>query len=91
MPRKKQPAAVDWKPTAETPAPKPRPAQRQYGGRKPSPEGPGIQVQTRLTRELLARLNSECERMGIDRSTLIRAAITRHLDTLDPIVPMKTR
>ena len=79
MPRKKQPA------------PKPRPTQRQNGGRKPSPEGPGIQVQTRLTRELLARLNNACDEWNVDRSAFIRAAITRHLDTLDPIVPMKTR
>ena len=73
MPRKKQPA----------PAPRPRPTQKQNGGRKPSPEGPGIQVQTRLTRELLARLNSECERMGLDRSTFIRDAIFARLNQID--------
>ena len=74
MPRKKQPAP---------PVPRPRPTQQQNGGRKPSPGGPGIQVQTRLTRELLARLNSECERMEIDRSTFIRDSIFARLNQVD--------
>ena len=73
MARKKQPAPA-----------KPRPAQRQNGGRKPSPDGPRPQVVTRVTRAELARLDAVCERLGLIRAGVIYDGLMALLDELDP-------
>lgn len=78
MARRKQPAS-DWSPMKtskppEVPAPKPRPVQRQNGGRKPDPNR-GIPVMCRLPPELKAMVDASCEYSDIDRSAFIRTAI----------------
>lgn len=51
----------------------------RLGGRPKSPDGPMPRVGVKLPAPLLALLDARCEREGLDRTAVIRLALTRFL------------
>ena len=77
MTRKKQPAS-NLSPMSESPAPKPRPTQRQNGGRKPDPNK-GIPITVKLPPALHARLVAKIKASRWNRTAIVREALDRYL------------